>query len=92
MKLSCAVTVRVNCTPGEMPPGAETASLATAAGPTVILPEVPVIVLVTVSVAVIVRVPAVFSVALKVPWPLVSVEFAGRTAEPSVLVKCTVPL
>ena len=46
---------------------------------------------VTVSLAVIVWLPAVFSVAGKLPVPLVSVEFAGRTAWLSVLVKCTVP-
>ena len=44
------------------------------------------------SVAVIVWLPAVLSVALKVPVPLVSVELAGRAAWPSVLVKWTVPL
>jgi len=42
---------------------------------------------VTVSVAVMCWVPAVFSVALKVPVPLVRVELAGRTAWPSLLVK-----
>src|SRR5438067_1830870 len=34
---------------------------------------------------------AVFKVALNVPLPLVSVESAGSTAWPSLLVKCTVP-
>src|SRR5437588_779084 len=48
--------------------------------------------LVTVSVAVIVWLPAVLSVALKVPTPLASGELAGRTAWPSVLVKWTVPM
>ena len=52
----------------------------------------PVIELVTVSVAVIVWLPAVLSVALKVPVPLVKVLLAGRTAAPSVLVKWTVPV
>jgi hypothetical protein len=47
---------------------------------------------VTVSVAVIVQPPAVLRVALNVPVPLVSVEFAGRMDAPSLLVKCTVPL
>ena len=32
------------------------------------------------------------SVAEKVPTPFVSVEFAGNTAAPSLLVKCTVPV
>jgi hypothetical protein len=53
--------------------------------------EVPVIETVTVSVAVIVWLPTVFSVAEKVPVPLASVELAGSTAWPSVLVKCAVP-
>ena len=52
---------------------------------------VPVIELVTVSVAVIVWLPAVFRVALKVPAPLVRVLLAGRVAWPSLLVKWTVP-
>jgi hypothetical protein len=34
----------------------------------------------------------VLSVAEKVPTPFVSVEFAGKTAAPSLLVKCTVPV
>src|SRR4051812_3197947 len=60
-------------------------------GPTTIALLVPVTELVTVSVAVIVWLPTVFSVAEKVPVPLVNVESAGNTATPSVLVKCTVP-
>jgi hypothetical protein len=59
---------------------------------TVMLFEAPVIDEVTKSVAVIVCEPAVFSVALNVPVPPVSVALAGTTAEPSVLVKCTVPV
>ena len=43
------------------------------------MPLVPVIVLVTVSVAVIVWLPAVFSVTLNVPVPLVKVVLAGKT-------------
>jgi hypothetical protein len=58
---------------------------------TVIVLDVPVMELVRVSVAAIVWPPAVFSVAENVPAPFVSVEFAGRTAEPSLLVKRTVP-
>jgi hypothetical protein len=52
---------------------------------------VPVREAVTVSVAVMVSLPEVFSVAEKIPVPLVSVEFAGSIALPSVLEKCTVP-
>jgi hypothetical protein len=58
---------------------------------TTIAPEVPVIDEVTVSVAVMVWLPAIFSVAENVPVPFVSVVFAGSTAWLSVLVKCTVP-
>jgi hypothetical protein len=46
----------------------------------------------SVSVAVMVSLAAVFSVALKVPVPLVRVVFAGNVAAGSVLVKWTVPL
>ena len=58
---------------------------------TLIAAEVPVIELVTVSVAVTVCDPAVFRVTEKTPTPLVNVALAGKVAEPSVLVKCTVP-
>jgi hypothetical protein len=54
--------------------------------------DVPVIVAVTVSVAVTVWLPTVLNVTEKIPVPLVSVVFAGSTAEGSVLVKCTVPV
>ena len=57
------------------------------AGLTVMVAEVPVIVFVTVSVAVMVSLAAVFSVAENVPTPLVNVELAGSVAVPSVLVK-----
>jgi hypothetical protein len=53
--------------------------------------EVPVIEDAAVSVAVIVWLPAVFKAAENVPVPLVSVAFEGSAADPSVLVKCTVP-
>jgi hypothetical protein len=59
---------------------------------TVSIPEVPLIVLLVVSVAVMVWLPCVLSVALKVPVPLSNVLFAGNTASGSELVKCTVPL
>jgi len=53
--------------------------------------EGPVIEGVTVSVAVMVWLPAVFSVAENVPIPPVNCAFAGRVACASLLVKCTVP-
>jgi hypothetical protein len=59
--------------------------------PTVIVLEVPVIELSTVSVAVIVWLPRRNRVALKVPVPLVRVLSAGRVATKSLLVKWTVP-
>ena len=71
--------------------GAETVKCVAAADETAICFEVPVIEELTVSVAVMVRLPAVFSVAENVPVPLVKVESAGNVAAPSLLVKCTVP-
>ena len=51
----------------------------------------PVTLAVTESLAVTVWVPADFSVAEKVPTPLVKVEFPGSVACVSVLVNLTVP-
>jgi hypothetical protein len=62
---------------------------AAAPGFTVIVPDVPVIVP---DVPVIVWLPAVFRVAVNVPVPFVSVEFAGSVAWLSLLVNCTVPV
>ena len=62
-----------------------------AAGLTLTAPVVRVIAAFTVSVAVIVWLPAAFSVTLNVPTPLVNVLFVGRTAAASLLVKWTVP-
>src|SRR5208282_5725647 len=58
---------------------------------TVIAFEVPVIEAVTVSLAVMVWLPRVFSVAKRFPTPFVSFELAGSTARVSVLVKCAIP-
>src|SRR5436190_233850 len=52
---------------------------------------VPVMLLVTVSVAVRVRLPAVRRVALNEPVPLVRVASAGRVGLPSVTVQCPAP-
>jgi hypothetical protein len=81
------VTVKFNAVPGVAVPGAETEKCVAAAALTVIVAEVPVIEPFTVSVAVIVCGPLVFSVAENVPVPFVSAEFAGNTAAPSLLVK-----
>ncbi len=62
-----------------------------AAAQTAMVLLVPVIEEVVVSVAVIVWLPAVSSVTLKVPTPLVSVASAGKDAAASLLVKCTIP-
>jgi hypothetical protein len=87
-----AVTVKFSAAPEVAVAGAETLKcVAIPEAATVMLPEVPVIDGVTVSVAVIVCVPLVFSVTEKVATPLVRVEFVGSTACPSLLVKCTVP-
>ena len=62
-----------------------------AAGLTVTVPEMPLIVAVTVSVAVMVWLPALFRVAGKVPVPLVRAALAGSTAAVSEPVKWSVP-
>jgi hypothetical protein len=54
--------------------------------------EVPVTDAMAVSVAVIVWLPVVCSVAANVPVPLVNVASAGSDADPSVLVKCVLSL
>ena len=84
-----AVTVNVNADPAVAVAGAETVKWVAVL--TAIPGLVPVIDKVIVSVAVIVLAPSVRSVALNVPVPLVSVEFAGSVALPSLLVKWTVP-
>src|SRR5262245_19289259 len=70
---------------------AVTVKVLAAAGLTVTV-ALPVMELVAVSVAVTHWLPAVFSVALKLPVPLVRVVWPGSTAWPSPLVKWTVPL
>ena len=63
------------------------ASFAAAPALTLIAPDVLLIAAVTESVAVMVRVPAVLSVAANVPKPAVSVLSAGNVAAGSELVK-----
>ncbi len=74
-----------------LPVEATTASRLAANALTLMPPWVPLIELVTVSVAVIYWLPAVRRVALKVPLPLVKVVLAGRLAWLSELVKWSVP-
>ena len=72
-------------------PSPATVRCVAAAGVTEIAVWLPVIDVVTVSVAVTEREPAVLRVTLKVPTPAVSVALADRTACVSVLVRWTVP-
>ena len=88
---SRAATVTEKAVPAVAVTGAVTVKCVAAAGLTVMAFVVPVIELVAVSVAVMVWLPAVFSVAEKVPVPAVSVLLAGSEAAASLLVKCTVP-
>jgi hypothetical protein len=88
---SSAVTVKLSAAPPVAVAGAETTKCVAAAALTAIVLDVPAIDAVTISVAVTVWLPAVFKVAENVPAPLVNTEFAGNTAAPSLLVKCTVP-
>ena len=71
--------------------GALTTKCVAAAAATFTAPLLPAIEPLAVSVAVTVWLPAVFSVALNVPTPLVSVALAGRAAAASLLLKWTVP-
>ena len=88
---SSAVTLKLIAVPAVAVPGAVTLKCVVVAAFTVMAPEVPLIVEVTVSVAVMVRLPVVFNVAENVPAPFVSVALAGNDAAASLLVKCTVP-
>jgi hypothetical protein len=88
---SRAVTVTLKGEPAVAEAGADTEKCVAAPAVTLIALDVPVFEAVTVSVAVMVCTPMVLSVAENVPTPLVSVEFAGNPAAPSVLVNCTVP-
>ena len=84
------MTVTVSTPPAVSPLAPVTTSWV--AVPGVTMPDsVPVMAGVTVSVAVIVSDPDVFSVTLKVPTPSVSLALGGRTAWPSLLVIATLP-
>ena len=73
--------------------GAETKNRTVGPGLTVMLFDVPVMEEVTVSVAVMVWVPACLFATLKVPAPLMSVESPVALTKPgSVLVRWTVPV
>ena len=92
MNGSWADTVKLKAVPAVALLGALTLKCVAAAALTATALLAPVIEMVTVSVAVSAWLPAVLRVALKVPVPFVSVLSLGRTAWPSLLVKCTVPL
>jgi hypothetical protein len=85
------VTVKLNAVPAVALLGAATLNCVALAAETLMAPETPVTPAALASVPVIVWLPAVFSVALNVPTPFVSVLFAGKTACASVLVKWTEP-
>ena len=88
---STAVTLKLKLVPAVALDGADTTKCGAGVVDTEIGPEVPVIEPLLVSVAVMVCVPAVRNVARNVPVPFVRVELAGSVAEPSRLVKWTVP-
>jgi hypothetical protein len=88
---SSAFTVTLTGVPAVAVEGAVT-DKCVAGGVTETALEVPVMDAFAVSLAVTVRLPAVLKVTENVPTPLVSFEFAGRTAALSVLVNFTVPV
>ena len=90
-QVSCEVTVKAMAVPALAAAGAETTRRVAGPPVTTMAAELPVIDAVTVSVAVIDWLPAVFSVTATVPVPLVSVASDGSTADVSLLVKWTVP-
>ena len=92
MNWSCAVTAKLKALPAVALLGALTLKWVAAAALTAMALLAPVIEVETVSVAVSVWLPAVVSVVLKLPAPLVSVLLLGNPAWPSVLVKCTMPV
>ena len=59
---------------------------------TAMAPDVPDIEVVTASAVVMVWLPAVFSVAVNVPVPLVRTALPGKTAAVSLELKCTAPV
>ena len=89
---SRAVTVKLKDEPAVAVEGAETVKCVAGCTVTTMEFEVPVMELITVSVAVMVWVPPILRVAEKVPVPPVSVELDGKVASTSLLVKWTVPV
>ena len=92
MNWSCADTVMLKATPATAPAGATTLRCVAAVALTGIAADVPIIELLTVSVAVRVWLPEVLRVTWNVPVPFVRVAFAGSVAAVSLLVNVTVPL
>ncbi len=90
---SSAVTLKLNAVPAVALVGALMTKCEAAAALTLMLALVPVTDVKTVSVAVIVRVPAKVRVAMKLPTPFVNVLIVGKLvcAFVSVLVNATVP-
>ena len=86
------VNVMVKGVPAVVLDGALSVKCVAVAALTVKLFEVPVMLDVFVSVAVMVSLPVASSVAENVPTPLVRVMLPGSVKEPSVVLKCTVPV
>jgi hypothetical protein len=86
------VTVTANATPAVAVPALLKANRTGKPGPTVIALEIPVTLLVAVSLTESVWAPDVANTALKVPTPAESVPSAGSLALPSVDVKWTSPV
>ena len=89
--LSRPLAILICLVPAVALAGALTLKCVAAAALTATAPLVPVMELVTVSVAVRVWLPAVLRVAVKVPAPLVRVALTGSTACPWLQLKRTVP-
>jgi len=83
--------VKLNALPVVAEAGAETVKWVAAPALTVMEFDVPVIEAFSASVPVMIRLPAVASVADNVLVPFVNVVFAGNVAAPSLEVKCTTP-
>jgi hypothetical protein len=92
LKASRAMAVKVNAVPAVALPGAPTPKCVAGPGLTTMVPLVPVMLLLALSVAVTVRLPVVRRMTMNEPLPLLRVLSPGSVAALSVLVKCTVPV
>ena len=86
------MTVKLNAVPTIALAGADTEKCVAGGGGATVMVAEPVMLAVTVSVAVTVWLGAVLRVMENVPPPLVNWELPGKTAAPSLLLKWTVPV